>query len=266
MINSKLKFSKLIFALSICVIFVFSCKPNPKAVAEKQVAEVLNIPDDLQSVMNAHGGLDKWKTMRAMSYEMPKEEGAEKQFIDLWDRRERIEAPNYSMGFDGNNFWTDADTTVKQNPIFYKNLMFYFYAMPFVLADDGILYEKVENLIFDDVEYPGYRISYNQGVGVSPEDEYFIHYDAKTKEMAWLGYTVTYYSQEKSTKIKWIRYDDWQEVGDLKLPASMMWYKNEENKPSEERSRRAFNNVKLSKEPFKNSKFEATEAARIVAE
>ena len=252
--------------LAICclVIAFFGCKP--KALPSVYEKEKINIPEELRSVMDAHGGLSTWKSMRSMSYEMGADEDVEKQYIDLWDRRELIETTDYSMGYDGKNFWTEADTSVKQNPIFYKNLMFYFYAMPFVLADDGIVYDKADNLMFDGVAYPGFKISYENEVGVSPEDEYFIHYDAKTHEMAWLGYTVTYYSKEKSSKIKWIRYDDWKEWSGLKLPASMMWYKNENNKPFEERSRRVFNKVKVSTQPFLDSKFEQTEAARIVTE
>jgi len=101
---------------------------------------------------------------------------------------------------------------------------------------------------------------------VSPEDEYFIYYDPETLQMEWLGYTVTYYSKEKSKKISWINYDDWQMVNGLKLPASMNWFKSEDNLPTEERSRRSFENVRLKKEAFADSRFEATEKARVVTE
>ena len=252
------------FSIGILTVLLFACKGE--AVKSAEVKEELNIPVDVKKVLNAHGGIETWKAMRSMSYEMPKDDKVEKQFIDLWDRREMIETEEYKMGYDGKDFWTDADTTVKTNPIFYKNLIFYFYAMPFVLADQGIKYEKVPNLVFDDVEYPGFRISYDDGVGVSPEDEYFLHYNSKTYQMEWLGYTVTYYSKEKSTKVKWIRYDDWQELNGLRLPASMMWYTNEDNKPLEERSRRKFNHVKVGEEAFSDDVFKATAAARIVTE
>ncbi len=266
--NTSFNYSIIMFlAISLSIL---ACKPSAPAAKENtqkvEMATAVNLPSKLKKVMDAHGGMDAWNSMKSMSYEMGDDEDVEKQFVDLRDRRERIETADYNMGYDGANFWTDADTTVKQNPIFYKNLMFYFYAMPFVLADKGINYTEAPNLVYDGVEYPGFRISYDKGVGVSPEDEYFIHYDAKTNEMAWLGYTVTYFSQEKSTKIKWIRYDDWKSYNGLKLPASMMWYENEENKPLKERSRRAFKNVQVSKEAFADDKFKATPEARIVTE
>jgi len=50
--------------------------------------------------------------------------------------------------------------------------------MPFVLGDDGISYEKVEDLKVGDLSYPGYKISYGATVGDSPKDNYFLYYDA----------------------------------------------------------------------------------------
>jgi len=120
----------------------------------------------------------------------------------LKTRAERIEASSFTSGFDGQRYWVQADTSYKGNPKFYTNLMFYFYAMPFVLADSGINYTPVEPLVFQETKYPGFRISYGDGIGVSPEDEYFIHYHPETFEMAWLGYTVTFYSGKKSDKVK----------------------------------------------------------------
>jgi len=226
----------------------------------------LILPHKLTAVLDAHGGLSAWNKKRAVSYDIEHKDDLEKHYVDIWDRRELIVNNDYNMGFDGENYWTDADTSVKANPIFQKNLMFYFYAMPFVLADNGSKYEEVPPFTFDGVEYPGFRISYESGIGVSPEDEYFMHYDAKTNQMAWLGYTVTYFSQEKSKKIKWIHYDDWQEIEGLKLPGSIMWYNTEENKPTEERSRRSFINVNLQDKPFADERFDPTPESRIVTE
>lgn len=235
-----------------------------EAVAEKVMA--IDYPDAIDKIFAHHGGLDLWKKQQAMSYAIKKDTGDENQWIDLQDRRERIEGPNFTMGYDGSNFWMEADTTYKGNPVFYKNLMFYFYAMPFVVADEGIVYEEVPALEFGGKSYPGVKISYKSGVGVSPEDEYFIHYNADTGQMEWLGYTVTYFSKEKSKKISWIQYNDWQTIDGLKLPNSMSWYNTEENKPTELRNTRNFANVTLSQNKYDDNKFAKTEGASIVEE
>ena len=80
--------------------------------------------------------------------------------------------------------------------------------MPFVLADDGITYTNVEPLIVEGKEYPGIKISYEAEIGESPEDEYIMYYDADSNKMAWLGYTVTYFTKEKSKDWHFIKYAD----------------------------------------------------------
>jgi len=205
------------------VLVCYSCQQAGKSTAAKETATEIvkpkiNYPNDMVKVFDNHGGLAKWHSMKSMSYDIVKEGGNETQMIDLHSRAERIKAATFESGYDGKNYWVVADTSYKSNPKFYTNLMFYFYAMPFVLADGGINYDKIDPLTFDGKEYPGYRISYGDGVGISPQDEYFIHYDANTHEMAWLGYTVTFFSGEKSEKISWIRYDDWKQFNGLKLP------------------------------------------------
>ncbi len=257
------KYLFLIVATYLC----YSCNNKGEAIeANKEIVQVIDIkyPDDLSKVFDNHGSLKQWKSMRSMSYDIVKEEGNESQMIDLQNRNERIKASNFESGYDGENYWVVADTSYKSNPKFYTNLIFYFYAMPFVLADEGIIYTKTTPLTFEGVDYPGYRISYNSGVGISPEDEYFIHYDANTNQMAWLGYTVTFFSGEKSDKISWIRYNDWKQINGLKLPNSLSWYNTEEGKITELRNTREFANVIISKEPFPSEKLGMPIGAKIV--
>ena len=129
---------------------------------------------------------------------MPKPDGKETHTTNLYSRKDRIDASNFSMGFDGEQVWLlDENGNYKGDPVFYHNLIFYFYAMPFILADNGIVYGETEDLVFQGKRYPGIRISYEVGVGTSYKDEYFIHYDPETYQMTWLGYTVTYRERGK---------------------------------------------------------------------
>jgi len=206
-----------------------ACKQTTKEAPNAKKEEMISVkkanhPEALNAIFEAHGGVANWKKQRTLSYVLPKPENPETHTIDLRNRNEKIETPNYTIGFDGKPWVLDSNDTYKGNPEFYHNLMFYFYAMPFVLADDGIIYIETKDLVFEGVSYPGIRISYDAGVGITPKDEYFIHYNAETFQMEWLGYTVTYRSGEKSDNIKWIRYNDWQNINDLILPSSISWY------------------------------------------
>ncbi len=250
--------------LLVALVVITSCKSSTEEKVATTPEVKINYPATLVEVFDNHGGLDKWKSMKSMSYEIVKEEGNEKQTIDLHSRREKVEASNFTSGYDGTDYWVEADTTYKGNPKFYTNLMFYFYAMPFVIADDGITYSDTESLEYKGKSYPGIRISYGEGVGVSPEDEYFLHYDADTKEMAWLGYTVTFFSGEKSDKRSYIRYNDWKNFNGVKLPNSLTWFKVEEGKLIEPRSTRNFDKVMVTETVFDDATFEKTAGATVV--
>ena len=261
------KFSLLLIIVSLC----YGCKDSGStatAVAKDAAAKVvskpaIDYPDGIDKVFANHGSLAKWKSMKSMSYDIVKEGGNETQMIDLHTRAERIKASTYESGYDGKNYWVLADTSYKANPKFYTNLIFYFYAMPFVLADDGIKYTKVDPITFEGVDYPGYRISYGDGVGISPEDEYFIHYDPKTNEMAWLGYTVTFFSGAPSDKISWIRYNDWKQFNGLKLPNTLSWYNSKDGKITEPKNKREFVNVSVSDQAFSSDKLAMPTGAKI---
>lgn len=229
-----------------------ACKPSKKEAIKEAVAETVTMqkeyPDAMQKVFDAHGGMADWKAQRTLSFTIPKPDNAEVHTIDLLNRNEHIDTPKYTLGFDGKTWVLNGDEAYKGNPEFYHNLMFYFYAMPFVVGDDGINYSETDDLVFEGKSYPGIRISYNDGVGISPKDEYFVHYDADTNQMQWLGYTVTYRSGEKSDNVKWIRYNDWANYNGLVLPKSISWYKVEEGAITALRNTVPFENVVVSKE------------------
>lgn len=224
-----------------------------------------NFPDELGKVFETHGGIEKWKSMQSLSYEIPKDSTSEKHVIDLWARRDRVETPGYAMGFDGKEVWLkDENQLFKGNALFYHNLMFYFYAMPFVLADEGINYTKAADLSFEGKTYPGYQISYNSGVGASPDDEYFIYYNPDTYKMEWLGYTVTFFEGKKSDDVHWIRYNNWQEINGLLLPVSLKWYNYENGLPTTLRNELPFSAVTLSETPVNESLFAKPEGAVVI--
>ncbi len=241
-------------------------KEETKKTAETSVTEVkASHPKIMADLLEAHGGLDQWRSMRNLVFEIQRKDFNEKHTVDLYSRKDRIDTPDYTMGFDGKNTWLlDLEGKYEGDPVFYHNLMFYFFAMPFVLADDGIVYSETEDLVFEEVAYPGLRISYNAGVGTSPKDEYFVHYDPKTLEMAWLGYTVTYRTGEKSENVKWIRYNNWQVVDGIKLPQSIVWYDYEGRSIKAPKSTVNFGSVSLSDTSELDEYFDKPEKAAVV--
>ena len=265
----------LALGVSLVLLTGISCKQQNSApaetepVAEEVVAEVPkmdvnpNIPDELSKVFDAHGGLENFYDKQTLTFEIENPEGNEQHITDLHSRKALIKTKKYAIGYDGENAWLVQDSTYfKNDPKFYYNLMFYFYAMPFILADNGITYEETPSLQVEGRSYPGYKISYGDGVGTSPDDNYFIYYDPKSHEMKYLGYTVTYFSKAPSDQVSMIEYAEWDDVDDLMLPKKIVWRKYEEGKIGDVKNTVSFTNAgmgtetpdpELFKEPEGNS-------------
>ncbi|MCK0160209.1 DUF6503 family protein [Allomuricauda sp. F6463D] len=250
---------------------IFACKQAPKAekveepVPQEMTESKPRYPDAMVQVFEAHGGIKKWKEQRTLSFVIPKPDLPEIYTIDLWSRMNRVDTEMVSRGMDDQDVWLlDTGNSYKGDARFANNLMFYFYAMPFVLGDTGIVYSEADDLEFEGKSFPGVKIGFQSGVGDSSKDEYFIHYDPETFQMAWLGYTVTYRSGESSDNVKWIRYDDWQEVNGILLPNSISWFTLEDGNLIEPRNTVTFNEVTLSENPKPKDYYLKPEGAKYV--
>ncbi|KJD33288.1 hypothetical protein PW52_14695 [Tamlana sedimentorum] len=262
---------KNLFLLALTVTLFISCKQKTSEETPNYKEETLNVttsiyPETITKVFDAHGGIDTWNKMNTLEFLITKPAGEEKHTTDLKTRKSIIDMQKHTIGFNGENVWlkNKFEDEYKGNPKFYYNLMFYFYAMPFVLADDGINYEEAEPLTFEGVTYPGIKISYEAGVGESPDDEYILYYNAETYQMEWLAYTVTFRSKTKSEKFSFIKYGVWEDLNGLKLPKTISWYKVEDNKPTELRKTLTFNNTKVDEAKLDASVFEAPEGSKII--
>lgn len=213
---------KKILLVALAAVLTMACKTETSTNKKKE-----KFPEKLGKVFEKHGGIDNWRKANTLSFNI----GEEAHTVDLHSRKTVVHSPKYSLGFNGQDIWLNRkdSTAFKRDPKFYYNLYFYFYAMPFVLADDGIIYEETKPLTFEGKEYPGYKISYEANVGTSPDDNYFVYYNPETYQMEWLRYSVTYFSKKTSDKFNVIRYNDWTNVDGFVLPKSITWYKKDDN-------------------------------------
>lgn len=255
-------------------LMLFSCKSEVKkeTISETDYSkETLDVttsiyPENISKVFEAHGGLDNWNQMQSLAFTMTKPTGKEVTTVNLKSRVSVITTPNHTLGFDGKDVWLDSKNKEEYqgNPKFYYNLMFYFHTMPFVLADNGINYEVAKPLSFEGVEYPGIKISYDNGVGASSDDEYVLYYNPTTFKMEWLAYTVTFNSKAKSEQWSFIKYSDWHTIEGIVLPEILTWYIVEDNLPVKKRNDLQFTNVTLSKQSLAVSTFAKPETAVVL--
>lgn len=177
----------------------------------------------LYKILEAHGGIEKWQQNNTLHFTL----GEENHTIDIHNRRVRIETPNYTIGSDeDNHVWLAQDSTYyTRNARFYHSLMFYFHTMPFVLADDGIIYEEIGDTDLAGKIYRGIKISYEANVGDADQDQYILYYDPGTYKMEWLAYTATYFSGQKSDRFSLIKYNTWSDTTGFLLPTELIWHR-----------------------------------------
>lgn len=81
-------------------------------------------PEHLSRVFEMHGGIDKWKELRQLSFDVKNE----KHQVDLHSRKSLISADTYSVGFDGKNAWMQQkeEGALKAIKIFITTCIFIF--------------------------------------------------------------------------------------------------------------------------------------------
>jgi hypothetical protein len=229
---------------------------------EESGNEKRDYPQSLRTAFDTHGGLDLWNEYRSLEYDLisglSHTQNKEHHLVDLENRKVLIESSNFKLGFDGSEVWITPDMAAMggQSPRFYHNLFFYFFSIPMILSDPGINYEDMGEQLLDEKKYRAVKISYQQGIGDSPEDYYIPHFDLETGQMEALLYTVTYRSGEATQQYNALLYPEWQEVDGLLVPAHMIGYKYDSGKLGKQRYEARFENVSFSREKPDQSVFE----------
>ncbi|MCT8339838.1 catalase [Flavobacteriaceae bacterium TK19130] len=223
-------------------------------------------PENLTKVFDTHGGLDRWKRMKNLCFFIEVPGVDETHTVSLPNRLTKIETSAWAIGYDGEAVWllNHEDYGYQGNARFYHNLMFYFYAMPFVLADEGIVYTPLGVHELLGKEYNAFKISYEDGIGDSSRDEYILYSDPESYRMEWVGYTVTYRNNIKSGDWHFVKYDEWKPVNGLLLPKTISWYTVEGNKPKVKRNSITFLNRSITETELEPSVFKKPDSAEVV--
>jgi len=208
----------------------------------------LPYPKPVKHIFNTHGGIKTWDAMNNLCFQIDGKNGTETHTTDLKSRKAKIQAEQFALGYDGNEYWLSQEDSVFDSGRvkFYHNLMFYFYAMPFVLGDNGISYTDVPDIEIQGKTYKGIKTFFAMGVGLSEKDNYIMYLDKETNRLEWLAYTVTYGEDKLSNDYSYIKYDKWQDINGLRLPKTLIWYSTKDGKPFEVRKELTFKNVTIS--------------------
>ena len=259
--NMNLMRSLSTFLCSIIIILIISC-------AEKTPDPRLEQPEEFKQVLDAHGDWNKWIDSKAFSYTMIHETNLtqENHFFNLDSRKGRIDAQNFQIGFDGEKVWISPNRQAfAGNSVrFYHNLYFYFFSIPYIFTDPGVNVKKVDNKTLNGEEFEAFEVSFDEGKGDSPEDQYVMLVDSETKRLQWLLYTVTFFDQSNS-QFNALKYEDYRDAGGLVFPRIMTGYTLEGDSTGRIRYQVSFSDVVLSEDPLNEDIFEMPEKQAVVA-
>jgi hypothetical protein len=238
----------LVSALLFCV-GLSACETSPRETAEETPGPA--VPAVLAPYLDAHGGLDAWRRFGTLAFDLQRGDWTDHQLIDLNSRRVRITSEAYTIGFDGEDVWITPDREALNYgapPRFYSGTYFYFFAIPFVFADPGTHVEKVEPRMLDGKAHDVLRVTYEPGVGDSPEDEYLAYFDPVTKRLRLVLYTVTYgrtVEPDAPPRYGALRYDEWQTARGLLVPKHATYFRWEGDHLGDRRSEVWYHNVRF---------------------
>ena len=255
-----MNFKNLLFLL---VFFCFSCAEkntdeSPKTTVD--VKEESPFPNELQKIMDAHGGLSLFQTFGSLELALT-QDGQSKSFkTNLKTEKTLIEGSVFTLGYDGKGNWTNDNTTTFNESLYtasFKEL--YSAMMPFLVVEDGDFYTVRLDEQLLRVNYGVIHIGFGRRSGKSPDDEYVIYYDKETHQIAWLAYRVVEKGRYTRRSWQFVNYTSFQNINGLLLPKKWTVYEAQENQPSNQLYTIEVTELNLSEEPFLDSFFDAPE-------
>jgi hypothetical protein len=254
---------KKFFAIAFVAI-LFACEGEKANTVINEVDDQnasINHPESIIQVFDAHGGYSNWSKLKMLTYE----NGGSKTLVELQNRYIFIESENQTVGFDGENVWVNPPSENAEGQRMRYNLMFYFYAFPFVVGDPGVNYEAMAAIELGGQSYNATKISYDSGIGDAPNDSYIILSNPESNKMQWLMYTATF-GGETSNRYSLIKYEGWKEMGGVILPSSLQWYQYADGVLGEPRGdARLFENIEVSEAYPSMENFVAPEGAQVLS-
>jgi len=230
----------------------------------------------LDRAFEAHGGVTKWKTFGSVEFDQTwsSAKGVKKdnQLFDLRSRDGLITSDAYTLGASGGEVWIKPalDALGGTPPRFYMWTPFYFFGMPFVFADPGVVQESLGKKMFQDQEFDAVKVTFKKGTGDSSEDYYIAYLDSKSGQMKLVSYVVTYAALRKDKPMDQLEphalvFEEWQDANGLRVPKRAKFYNwKNENIEGEPLGVMEFSNVNFSEKASDAAKF-AKPADAVVA-
>ena len=188
-------------------------------------------------MIEAHGGMEAWADAPTVRFEDEWRRGDADSgtvsvvTVEQGSRRAYIDYPggDMRMAWDGSKAWSE-NWEAQAPPRFMALLNYYFLNLPWLTQDPGVvLAPPQEGQLWDDpVRYLTIRMTFESGVGDTPDDYYVLYIDPQTYRLKACEYVVTYRDLlpegVAASQPHILVYDEWVEVDELLVPARFTIY------------------------------------------
>lgn len=220
----------------------------------------------LEKCIAAHGGLKIWNSFEAIEYVLNDKGREVYQITNLKDRRAYLKSDSYEVGFDGRVAWSVPNPAELpgHSAAFYYNLDFYFVGIPFLLKDPGVHVFYAGKKDIDNIAYDALKVTFGTGVGLTPDDVYYMYIHPETYILHILTYSVSYFNKENAGINTAKVYSEWKETQGLLIAQKMENFSWEnETLGSSKNHLRIFKDIKFLNKVEDESIYEVPEGAQI---
>jgi hypothetical protein len=191
----------------------------------------------IRAMIEAHGGMDAWKNAPTVSFrdrfERPgvAEAGETVVTVEQSSRRAYLDVPDtdQSMAWDGTKAW-GVNWAQPAPPRFFALLNYYFLNLPWLTQDPGVKLgvPGTGSIPFDETEYITVRMTFEAGVGDTPDDYYVLFIEPDGHRLRACEYVVTYKALlppcVAHTPPHVLVYDEYETVDGLLVPTRYTIY------------------------------------------
>jgi hypothetical protein len=187
-------------SLLLCLLTLAGCGPAPEPAAKSAAPEKAALTPGQEfgaAIQQAHGAA-AWHAHRALQTGIVVQFGSATavdgtMLIETSGARSRFELKDGTiLVFDGEHAWVSPAASSFARARFHTRTWPYFLAAPMKLMDPGAKLEATGPRGLFGKTCNTAKLSFEPGVGDTPDDWYVVYQDPETKRLAGLAYVVTY--------------------------------------------------------------------------
>lgn len=193
-------------------------------------------PEIVRELIEAHGGMPPWRQAPTVGFRdrwsNPDGSGWETVVtVEQDSRRAYLDFPasGASITWDGERAWS-VGWEMPIPPRFLALLNYYFVCLPWLTQDPGVnlTVEGPVKILDDPTEYTAVRMTFDEGVGDTPDDYYVLYIDPETERLHGCKYVVTYEALLpegiEHTPEHILVFEDWTTTAGLIVPTRFTIY------------------------------------------